>query len=73
MKTYTITLTDPEVEVILKTLDSAQTRGIETQRVVVALADKLLAARESTAPVQLPTPVAAPFAPPHAVPTEEVA
>lgn len=59
MKTYQLTLTEQELDIVLKTLDATQTRGIETQRAVVALADKLVAARA--------------FAPPHAVPTEEVA
>jgi len=44
MKTFHVTLTETEVDLVLKTLDKTATQGIEAQRLVVGLADKILAA-----------------------------
>lgn len=59
MKTYQIPLTEQEIDVILKVLDKAQTVGIETQRVVVRLADKIVSvvrSAEATAKVETKAP-----------------
>jgi hypothetical protein len=41
MKNFKLILTELEIDLILKMLDKASTVGIETQRTVVGLADKL--------------------------------
>jgi hypothetical protein len=57
-----IDLTEQEIELVYKLLDKASTSGIETQRLVVRLADKLRDALMA-APARMAAPTKVPDAP----------
>jgi len=45
MKTYQVDLTETELDIIHRSLDLASTKGIETSRALVRIADKIAGAR----------------------------
>lgn len=42
MKTFQIPMTEAEIDLVLKMMDKVPSQGIETQRLVVGLSDKIV-------------------------------